>query len=382
MPAIPVHHTAVDTTSSWDGPAEETKLETPITASKAKAYGWYDPAAPDDDGDGWPDAKNAYKFIHHNIVDGQPKEANLNGVNNAKARLSQADIPAADRAAVEKHLQAHQDDAAAEDRLRALVPVRCFDGNARPFEPFWTFRNAEATESREVEIEFYGPISEYSWFGDEISPKLFKDQLYNRGGGGPVTVRLNSPGGDLIAASVIRATMFDYPGRITVKIDGLAASAAVMVALGGDVIQIQASAYMMIHEAMYGLMGFFNIADLKDLIDELKIINTGIIQAYVARTKLEAEKLQKMMADETWMTASEAVAYGFADQVITGSSKAQQVVNFAPTILTHYKHIPPALLTALQTSALPAAPAEADIERQERLARLREHIRQYKETHT
>jgi len=231
-------------------------------------------------------------------------------------------------------------------------PIRCFDGNAQPYEPFWSFRDAAETESGETEIEFYGPISEFLWWGDEISPKMFKEQLYSKGGGKPVTVRLNSPGGDLIAASVIRATMLDYPGRVTVKIDGLAASAAVMVALGGDVIKIQVSAYMMIHEAAVGLLGYFNVATLKDLIDELKVINGGIVEAYVAKTRMEAEKLNKMMSEETWMTASEAVAYGFADEIISGSSKAaSQVTNFANQLKTTYVNIPQGLLTSLRPEA-------------------------------
>jgi len=228
-------------------------------------------------------------------------------------------------------------------------PIRCFDGNAKPYEPFWTFRNESETDSGETEIEFYGPISEFLWWGDEISPKMFKEQLYQKGGGKPVTVRLNSPGGDLIAASVIRATMIDYPGRVTVKIDGMAASAAVMVALGGDVIKIQISAYMMIHEAAVGLLGYFNVEMLKDLIDELKVINSGIVDAYVTKTKMESEKLGKMMAAETWMTASEAVAYGFADEIISGPAKqASQVANYTNLLKTTYVNTPSVLLTSLQ----------------------------------
>lgn len=249
-------------------------------------------------------------------------------------------------------------------------PIRCFDGNAQPYAPFWSFRDAAQTESGETELEFYGPISEFLWWGDEISPKLFKEQLYSKGGGKPVTVRLNSPGGDLIAASVIRATMLDYPGKITVKVDGLAASAAVMVALGGDVIKMQVSAYMMIHEAAVGLLGYFNVATLKDLIDELKVINSGIVEAYVAKTKMDGEKLGKMMADETWMTASEAVAYGFADEIISGPSKAtSQVTNFANVLKTTYVNIPRGLLPSL----LPAV-GETELKAQRLAAQAKQFI--------
>lgn len=231
-------------------------------------------------------------------------------------------------------------------------PIRCFEGTAQPHEPFWKFRNANESESGETEIEFYGPISEFMWWGDEITPKMFKDQLYAQGKKGPVTVRLNSPGGDLVAASVIRAIMVDYPGRVTVKVDGLAASAAVMVALGGDRILIQVSAYMMIHEAAVGIMGYLDIDILKELIDELKTINAGIVEAYAAKTKIEPEKLAKMMADETWMTASEAVAFGFADEVITGSSKAAGVTNYANLLQSRFVNVPSALLHTTQAPAL------------------------------
>jgi len=107
----------------------------------------------------------------------------------------------------------------------------------------------------------------------------------------------------------------DYPARVTVKIDGLAASAAVMVALAGDVVKIQASAYMMVHNPMVGLLGYFNVDELKAMIDELKVIKNGIVEGYMAKTKMDAERLSKLMNDETWMTADEAHAFGFIDQI-------------------------------------------------------------------
>lgn len=248
-------------------------------------------------------------------------------------------------------------------------PIRCFDGNAQPNEAFWKFRNAADSESGETEIEFYGPISEFSWWGDEVTPKMFKDQLYANGKNGPVTVRLNSPGGDLIAASVISATMRDYPGKITVKVDGLAASAAVQVALGGDLIKMSASAYMMIHDPMVGIMGYFGVEDLKSLIDELKVIKNGIVEGYIAKTKMEAEKLSKLMADTTWMTASEAVAYGFADEVITTASKAANKVNYANVLQSRYVNVPLALLPTENPALCSTQPEADEIERKaQRLA--------------
>jgi len=112
MPATPVHHTAVDTTTAWDGPEEETKLSSPISGAVGKGmYAWYDPKASDEDNDGFPDVKSGWKFPHHNVANGKPGAANLHGVNNAMARLDGSDIPDGDKAAVKKHLQAHQADA-------------------------------------------------------------------------------------------------------------------------------------------------------------------------------------------------------------------------------------------------------------------------------
>lgn len=226
-------------------------------------------------------------------------------------------------------------------------PMRTFEGNSKPFEPFWNFKNSAETESGETELEFYGPISEFSFWGDEVTPRLFKDQLYANGDGKSVTVRLNSPGGDLIAASVIAATIRDYPGQVTVKVDGIAASAAVMVALAGDRIQMSASAYMMIHNPMVGLLGYFDVDELKGLIHELKTIKNGIVEGYQSKTKLEAEKLAKLMDDETWMTASEAVALGFADEITAiGAGKKANLVNFV-NVLSNYVNTPPALLSVV-----------------------------------
>jgi ATP-dependent Clp protease protease subunit len=240
--------------------------------------------------------------------------------------------------------------------------IRCFDGNAQPHQPFWIFRNAAQSESGETELEIYGPISEFSWWGDEITPKLFKDELYAKGQNGPVTVRLNSYGGDLVAASVIAATLRDYPGRVTVKVDGIAASAAVMVAIAGERTLIQASAYMMIHNPMLGLLGLYSVDDLKGFITDLKVIKDGIIEGYQAKTKQDAEKLAKLMNDETWMTASEAVALGFADEVITESSKAaaiQKTAELVNYLKSTYTNTPRALLE-LSSSQQPPAVSEAE----------------------
>src|SRR3990172_4839049 len=127
-------------------------------------------------------------------------------------------------------------------------PIRCFDGNAKPYEPFWHFIDAAESESGETEMELYGVLSEYSWFEDAISPKKFKKDLHEHGKGGPVLVKIDSPGRDVFAASTMRTIMTEYPGDITVRVDGVAASAAMIVAISGKTVKIMDSAYMMIHD--------------------------------------------------------------------------------------------------------------------------------------
>ena len=226
------------------------------------------------------------------------------------------------------------------------TPIRCFEGSAKPYEPFWNFRNAEETGG-DAELELYGVISEYSWFEDDITPRKFKDDLYKFGKGGPLLLKINSPGGDVVAASVMRSIMSEYPGEITARIDGLAASAAVLVAMSAKTVNIIDSAYMMIHDPyVMVFLAALDIELLGKLRDSLKSIKEGIIQSYTSRTKLSEDKLSKMMADETWMSAREAVEYGFADAVITGGQKpANQFSNLAfVNALQTYLNVPTALL--------------------------------------
>jgi ATP-dependent Clp protease protease subunit len=229
-------------------------------------------------------------------------------------------------------------------------PFRCFDGNAQPHEPFWRARNAVETGG-DPELEFYGVISEYSWFDDDITPKLFKDSLYKLGNGGPITVRIDSPGGDVIAASVIRSIMTDYPGDITVRIDGLAASAAVIVAMAGQKVRIMDTAYMMIHDpAVIVFLAMLDIKTLGRLHDQLKSIKVGIADTYASKTGMSPKKISRMMADETWMSAREAVEMGFATEIIEGGQKqpangALKNVAFV-NALKSYVNVPQALLSS------------------------------------
>ena len=256
-------------------------------------------------------------------------------------------------------------------------PIRCFDGNAQPHEPFWTFINQADSESGLTELELSGVISEFSWMGDEITPQLFKDQLYAVGKGGPVLLKVNSPGGDVVAASRMRAILTDYPGPVTARVDGMAASAAVAVVMAASRVKMMDSAYMMIHDpSVVVVLAMLDIETLTSLRDELKSIKDGLVPIFAERTGLAEDKLARMMTNETWMSAREAVELGFADEVITAGQKKTVADKAFVNCLNTFAHVPPALMQALQTvnpaSDLDSSePFDAEKERQAQSLRIR-----------
>ncbi len=224
-------------------------------------------------------------------------------------------------------------------------PIRVIEGTAKPFEPFWVVRDQAQSESGEVEIELFGPISEYSWWGDEITPALFKKDLFEKGAGKPVTLLVNSPGGEVIAASVIRSILQDYSGKVTADIVGLVASAATVLVTGADVIRMRESALFMIHDPSGIAIG--NIDEIKAFLDVLKTVKDGIVDTYETKTKLDRDKLAKMMSDETWMTAREAKDLGFIDEVVENKVKngstSKMMAGFT-NCLSSYRHVPASLM--------------------------------------
>ena len=179
---------------------------------------------------------------------------------------------------------------------------------------FWVWKNA-ADESPDAErvLELNGTIAEESWFDDDVTPQMFKDELF--AGAGPVTIWLNSPGGDCIAASQIYSMLMDYKNDVTVKIDGIAASAASVVAMAGTKVLMSPTAMMMIHNPATGAFG--DHVDMEKAIKMLDEVKESIINAYEIKTGLSHAQLSHMMDDETWMNAKKAIELGFADGMLT-----------------------------------------------------------------
>lgn len=187
-------------------------------------------------------------------------------------------------------------------------------------QKFWNWKqikNEEAGEVIERVLEFYGTIAEESWFDDDITPAMFKDELFS--GNGPVTIYLNSPGGDCFAASQIYTMLMDYKGPVTVKIDGIAASAASVIAMAGTDVLMAPTAMMMIHNP--ATIAFGDHKDMEKAIDMLDEVKNSIINAYELKTSQSRKTLSKMMDEETWMNAMKAIELGFADGLIEDQKK-------------------------------------------------------------
>ena len=180
---------------------------------------------------------------------------------------------------------------------------------------FWNFVKNEDTA--ETELLFNGPISDETWWGDEITPAIFRDELSKISGN--LTVWLNSPGGDMFAASQIYTMLRNHKGKVTVKIDGIAASAASVVAMAGDETLIAPTGMLMIHNPATFAMG--NKADLEQAIVLLEEVKESIINAYEEKCHLSRAKIAHMMDEETWLNAKKAESMGFVDGILFAESK-------------------------------------------------------------
>ena len=182
---------------------------------------------------------------------------------------------------------------------------------------FWNWKkkaiNLESGQEAEERILFMnGVIAEESWFDDDVTPALFKDEL--NAGTGDITLWINSPGGDCVAAAQIFNMLSEYPGKVTVKIDGLAASAASVIAMAGTEVWMSPVSMMMIHNPATVAWG--DHSEMKKAMELLDAVKESIINAYVRKTGQSRAKLSHLMDAETWMDANKAVELGVADDIL------------------------------------------------------------------
>ena len=180
---------------------------------------------------------------------------------------------------------------------------------------FWNWTNQAPTETEPEQriLTLNGTIAEESWFDDDITPQLFREEL--NAGSGDITVWINSPGGDCVAAAQIYNMLMDYRGSVTVKIDGIAASAASVIAMAGTRVLVSPVSMLMIHNPATMAMG--DAAEMQKAITMLDEVKESIINAYEIKTGMSRAKLSHLMDAETWMDAHTAVDLGFADEIMT-----------------------------------------------------------------
>ena len=176
---------------------------------------------------------------------------------------------------------------------------------------FWNWiRDETIPDARILRLE--GAIAEESWLDDEVTPAAFKAELAS--GRGPITVWINSPGGDCVAAAQIYNMLMDYPADVTVRIDGIAASAASVIAMAGTKVQMSPVSVMMIHNPLTVAMG--DSDEMRRAIQLLDEVKESIINAYEIKTGLSRAKLSHLMDGETWMNAKKALELGFCDEIL------------------------------------------------------------------
>lgn len=188
-----------------------------------------------------------------------------------------------------------------------------------------------------MEIEIKGDIINdddswfYDWFGDSYtSPKAINNKL-KEANGQDITVKINSPGGDVFSASDIYTSLRDYTGNVTVKVTGIAASAASVIAMAGNKVLISPTAQLMVHNVNTYVAGDYR--DMDHMSETLKNANNSIANAYISKTGKSREEILSIMDNETYMNAEKAKELGFADEIMFEENKKIDV-----TQLSNFKH--------------------------------------------
>lgn len=192
---------------------------------------------------------------------------------------------------------------------------------------------AKKTTAKRGEMYLYGTIGQ-SWWGDGVSAKQFADELKKLGDIEDLDLYLNSDGGVVTEARSMYNRLVEHKAKVTVHVDGIAASSASFLAMAGDVINIAEGGFFMIHNARG--MAFGEAEELEKMAAVLRTVNRTIVETYAARTGQKRADLEKWMAAETWFTGAEAVDKGFATAMV--SNKTVAACNINP--MMNFRHVP------------------------------------------
>lgn len=196
-----------------------------------------------------------------------------------------------------------------------------------------------------AEITIYGDIGEYQWWTETVSDAQVAEEL-RAAGGKPITVRINSMGGNLYQGIAIYNALKGYENEVSIYVDGLAASAASLVMLGGDKVFVGHGAQVMIHDPI--LFGAINESELERIKNSLEKAKESIIEIYEANTSLTREQISEMMRNETWFTSQEAIDYGFAD-AISDQPQSSALLNSLREMVNQHASYKPIISNIIQS---------------------------------
>ena len=211
---------------------------------------------------------------------------------------------------------------------------------------FWNWVRDADTGERTLVLN--GQIAEDSWFGDEVTPAIFRDELMK--GEGNITVWINSPGGDVFAAAQIYNMLMDYKGDVTVRIDGLAASAASVIAMAGTIVEMSPVGMLMIHNPSTAVIG--NTKEMQAAIQMLDEVKESILNAYELKTGQPRQSLSDLMDAESWMNAKKAVELGFADKILFANEDEEKQSEGVEGMLFSQRAVTSSLIDKIKAQSL------------------------------
>ena len=211
---------------------------------------------------------------------------------------------------------------------------------------FWNWVRDADTGERTLVLN--GQIAEDSWFGDEVTPGIFRDELMK--GEGNITVWINSPGGDVFAAAQIYNMLMDYKGNVTVRIDDLAASAASMIAMAGTTVEMSPVGMLMIHNPSTAVIG--NTKEMQAAIQMLDEVKESILNAYELKTGQPRQSLSDLMDAESWMNAKKAVELGFADKILFANEDEEKQSEGVEAMLFSQRAVTNSLIDKIKAQSL------------------------------
>ncbi len=202
--------------------------------------------------------------------------------------------------------------------------VHKFPGAKRQEKPV-SYLNVVNKSKKDAELQIYGPImsdAEVEWYGDGVSAKKFDAALKEVGRVDNIKLRIYSEGGSVTEARAIYTMLRKNTARINVEIEGIAASAATVIAMAGDNISIGESDWFMIHNASAVSLRPMDADGYEEMSNLLRKFDSSIVDTYQARTGIDRQKIVDYMGAETWFLGSEAKELGFVDEVIENNAEA------------------------------------------------------------